>query len=358
MKYRSLVSGTLGIIFFLIVGLILANFGSDYINRIVISIGIYIILTVSLVLFNGFTGVVSIGHVAFMALGAYTAAILTLSVEAKSTVLPNLPNFLAKIQMPFFPATVIAGLLCTIVALVIGSAFLRLSGNFATVGTLALLIITRDTLLNADQFTRGARTFYGIQPLTNFAWIFFWIVITIFTVWRIKRSAFGRRMLATRYDSVAAKAQGINVLKTHILAFAISAFFTGVGGSLYAHFLLAFSPRTFYLALTFQVVAMWIIGGVASVTGGVIGAIGLTLLSEAGRLLEQGFSLGIIHIPPIYGLSQIILAIVFVLILIYRPKGLFGDREFDPLAWMERLFVKKKGLENNHGETNISKEGG
>jgi branched-chain amino acid transport system permease protein len=325
------------------VGLI-ALFGSAYITRVVITIGYYVILTVSLGLSNGFTGVFSIGHIAFMGIGAYTAAILTLPLTVKASTMQDLPVFLKGVEMSFLPATLLAGLLPAILALLVGAAILRLSGNYIAVATLGLLVITREVLLNAEAFTRGARTFTGILPLTNLGWIFLWAAITIYIAWRVKRSAFGRQMFASREDRFAAEAQGINILRTRLLAFVISAFFTGVAGSLYAHFVLAFSARTFYLVITFEVISMLVIGGMGSVSGAVLGAIILSGFEEIVRLLEPGFSIGPIHVPPIYGLAQIAMAILFILVMILRPKGLLGDREIDPLfwtAWFKRRHTKK-----------------
>jgi len=318
-------------------------FAGAYPKRVLITIGIYVILAVSLGLGNGFTGVFSIGHVAFMGIGAYTAAVLTLPLQVKATSMPDLPGFLGLTQLPFLPATLLAGLLPAIVALLVGIPMLRLSGNYIAVATLGLLVITREVLVNAEALTRGARTFTGILPLTNLGWVFVWGAITTFVVWRLKRSTYGRRMFASRDDPIAAQALGISILRTRLLAFVVSAFFTGIAGALFAHFVLAFSARTFYLATTFQVIGMIVIGGMGSVSGAFLGAVLLSGFSEMVRVLEPGFTLGPVHVPPFYGLAQISVAILFILVMLLRPSGLLGDREIDPLFWLDR--IRRQGKE-------------
>ena len=343
MKRRQLIAAIFALGFFGLIVAITHFFAGAYPKRVVIRIGIYVILAVSLGLSNGFTGVFSIGHVAFMGIGAYTAAVLTLPQQVKATSMPDLPGFLGVIQLPFLPATLFAGLLPAIVALLVGISMLRLSGNYIAVATLGLLVITREVLINAEALTRGARTFTGILPLTNLGWVFLWGAVTTFVVWRLKRSTFGRQMFASRDDHIAAQAQGINVLHARLLAFVVSAFFTGIAGALYAHLVLAFSARTFYLAITFQVIAMIVIGGMGSVSGALLGATLLSSFSEILRLIEPGFTIGPIHVPPVWGLAQMSTAALFILVMLVRPRGLLGDREIDPLFWLDR--IRRRGKE-------------
>jgi len=323
----------------LLIFLVLALPGS-YIKRIVITVGIYAIMAVSLGLSNGFTGVFSLGHISFVALGAYTSAILTLPLAIKPSTMPDLPGFLANIELSFLPATLWAGLVPAVIALFIGLAVLRLSGHFVSVATLGLLIITREILLNAEALTRGARTFTGIRPLTNLWWVFLWVVVAVYIAWRLKNSSFGRQMFASREDRLAAEAVGINVLSTRLVGFVISAFLCGVAGSLFAHFVMAFSARTFYMVMTFEVISMLVIGGMGSVSGAFLGAVLLTAFKEIFRFLEPGFTLGPITLPPIYGLSQISVAILFIVVMILKPSGIMGDREIDPFFWTK--WLKKK----------------
>jgi branched-chain amino acid transport system permease protein len=289
--------------------------------------GINVIMVASIVLSNGFTGVFSLGYVGFIALGAYSSSILSLSVASKHLYLRDLPAFLAGFQLSFLPATLAAGLLCAIVALLVGLPLMRLSGYYVAVATLGFLIIVNVVLINADSFTRGARTFTGVAPSTTIWWVLAWLVVTLLVLSRIAYSPFGRAMRVSREDRVTAEAVGINVLSTRMVAFVVSAFFLGVAGSLYAHYLLAFSPATFYITMMIQLLVMLVVGGMGSLTGAGVGVIVITLLSEVLRNLERGFSLGALHVPPLYGSSQIALGVIFILIMIFRPQGLLGHHE-------------------------------
>jgi branched-chain amino acid transport system permease protein len=306
---------------------------SDYVRRIIVLLGINIILVVSLNLSNGFTGVFSLGHVGFMAIGAYTAAILTLPLPLKAVNLPDLPAWLAGVEMPFLPATLIGGVLAVLVALLVGLSLMRLSGPYVAVATMGFLVIVQVILINWDTMTRGARTFAGVPPYTTLWWVWAWTVVAVYVVWRLARSSFGRSMMAIRDDEIAAQALGINVMRSRLLAFCASAFFTAVAGSLWVHFITSFSPKSFYFAETFSIITMLVLGGMGSVSGSVVGTAFITLVTEVLRNAENGINLGLVNIPPVYGASQILMAVIFVLVIIFWPKGLLGDREisFDRL---------------------------
>src|SRR5262249_22054243 len=144
---------------------------------------------------------------------------------------------------------------------------------------------------------------------------------------RIVYSPKGRAYRAVREDTIAAQAIGIEVLPTRLSAFVVGAFFAGVGGALYRHHLGSFSPASFYFAYTLSLISMLVIGGMQSLTGAVLGVVLVSLLSELLRNLERGFDLGAFTVPPLYGASQIVLGILFILIMIFRPSGIMGDHE-------------------------------
>jgi branched-chain amino acid transport system permease protein len=251
----------LGILSLFILLFAVLGFRNPYLMRVAIVIGINIILVVALNLCNGFTGIFSLGHVGFMAIGAYISSILTLPVAAKATNLPDLPIWLAHIQLNFLPALLIAGFLAALIALLVGFPLMRLSGNYVGVATLGFLVIVHNMLINWTRFTRGARTFSGVVQYTNIWWVYIWIVITVYIVWRIVHSNYGRALLAVRDDTIAAQTMGISILKSRLLAFVVSAFLTAIGGGLYAHFLTSFSPSSFYYTAAFNYIIMLIIGG-------------------------------------------------------------------------------------------------
>jgi branched-chain amino acid transport system permease protein len=220
--------------------------------------------------------------------------------------------------------------IAAIVAFLIGIPLMRLSGHYVGVATLGFLVIVHIVLVNWTQFTRGARTFSGVSSYTTIWWVYGCLVITIYVVWRIVRSPYGRAMIAVRENEIAAQAVGVNVLGARLLAFVTSAFLTAAAGALWAHMVTSFSPASFYFAQTFNIIIMLVVGGMGSVSGSVIGTVLITILSELLRNAELGLKIGGITIPPLYGLSQIVLAVGFVLVVIFRRKGLMGDREIDP----------------------------
>lgn len=305
----------------------------DYMVRVLIVMCINAILVTSLALGNGFTGVFSVGHVGFVAVGAYASGILSLPVAAKASLLPDLPRWLATWDLSFLPSTIIAGVICVMLAFLVGAPLMRLSGHFVSVATLGFLIIVNVVLINADDFTRGARTFTGVPVETTLPWALGWLVVTLLVLARIVYSPTGRGYRAVREDTIAAQAIGLDVLRTRLSAFMLGAFFAGAGGSLYGHYLGSFSPKSFYLSYTFLLVSMLVIGGMKSLTGALLGVVLVTVLSEVLRNLERGMDLGPITVPPLYGAAQIVLGIIFILVMIFRPSGALGDRELR-LGWL------------------------
>jgi branched-chain amino acid transport system permease protein len=310
---------------------------NDYVVRVVIVMCISGVMVASMGLANGFTGVFSLGHVGFVAVGAYVSGILSLSEAAKHSYLPDLPGWLASVTLPFLPATIVAGLVCVVLALVVGAPLMRLSGYFVAVATLGFLIIVNVVLINAVDFTRGARTFTGVPLETTLAWAAGWLVLTVVVLARVVYSPTGRRYMSVREDVIAARAVGIKVLPARLSAFALGAFFAGVGGSLYGHYLGSFSPASFYMAYTFSLITMLVIGGMQSISGALVGVVVVTVLSEILRNLERGLDFGAFAIPPLYGASQIALGIIFILIMIFRPSGIMGDREFGLGRFVKRM---------------------
>jgi branched-chain amino acid transport system permease protein len=313
-----------------LLGWFLPSFVGDYWVRILIVLCINAILVTSMGLSNGFTGVFSLGHVGFVGVGAYVSGILSLPPAAKASYLPNLPDWLAGWHLSFLPATLVAGLACVVLALVVGAPLMRLSGYFVAVATLGFLVIVNVVLVNANDFTRGARTFTGVPVETTLPWALGWLAVTLAVLGRIAYSPKGRAFRAVREDTIAAQAIGIGVLPTRLTAFVIGAFFAGIGGSLYGHYLGSFSPASFYFAYTFALIVMLVIGGMESLTGAVVGVVSVSVLSEILRNLERGFSLGALDVPPLYGASQIVLGIIFILVMVFRPRGLLGDFELWP----------------------------
>jgi len=297
---------------------------NDYYLRILAVVAINIILTVSLNLTNGFTGDFSLGHAAFMSVGAYVSAILTLPVTSKKTLIPDLPPWLGQTEIPFIVAIILGGLVAALVAILVGIPVLRLRGHYLAVATLGLTVIVRVVAINWNSVTRGAKGINGMPAYTNLWWAYGWCVLTVYVVWRLVHSPYGRGMMAIREDELAAAARGVNVAGHRILAFCVGAFFAGVAGALWGHLITAITPHSFSFLITFNVVVMLVVGGMGSISGSVIGATLMTLAPEFLRRLETAVSLGG---HPLYGLSQIIIAVTIMLVMLLRRQGLMGGRE-------------------------------
>lgn len=307
---------------------------NDYILSIVCFAGINIILAVSLNLTNGFTGLFSLGHPAFMAVGGYVAAILTFPVTRKAMLLPALPAWLAAQQWPLLPALILGGLSATLAAFLVGFPVLRLKGHYLAVATLGFLIILQVLITNMESFTRGPLGLNGLPMMTNLWWVYLWVVITIYVCWKVKHSSLGRSMLAIRENEMAAECLGVSLAGTRIMAFALGAFFAGVAGGLWAHLVTAITPTSFSIVMTFNLVVMVVVGGSGSITGATFAAVMLSLVSEVLRPLEETMEA--------YGISEVIIAIGLLLILFFRPQGIFGSQEPDFLVKSgQKVFDKK-----------------
>jgi len=288
-------------------------------------------------LYSGNSGILSFGHLAFMAIGAYVAALLTLPAPIKGATLPALPDWFATIELGLLPATVIAMAVTMMLATAVGLAIWRLEGSAATIATLALLIIMHGVLIGWRDVTRGAQTFFGV-PRETTIWVAAGGALVALVVARLYRdSASGLRLRAGRENAIAAAAVGVNVPRERFIAFVLSAGLTALSGALIAHFLGAFSPKKFYFTDTFFLLAMLIVGGMTTVTGAISGAVVVTLVTEVLRRLENGFDLGFVAIPQIFGTTQIGIALLILIALVRRPDGLVGLKE-----WEERLIPARR----------------
>ena len=310
---------------------------NDYYQRVLSVVFINIILTVSLNLTNGFVGDFSLGHAAFMSIGAYLSAVLTLPPASKAGLMPQLPTWLAQLEVPFLAATILGGLLAALVAAAVGIPVLRLRGHYLAVATLGLMVIVRVVAINWTAVTRGAKGINGLPAFTNLWWVFGWAVVTVYVIWRLVNSPYGRAMIAIREDATAAAARGVNVTAHRMLAFCVGAFFAGIAGALWSHLITAITPHSFSFLITFNVVVMLVVGGMGSISGSILGAAVMTLVPEFLRRVETSLSLGG---HPLYGLSQIIIAVTITLVMIFRRQGLLGGREVQ----LPRLFDRRRAL--------------
>ena len=323
-RHASLLNALIYVLVLVALLALAQHYLNNYYLRILSVIGIYTVLSVSLNLTNGFTGDFSLGHAAFMSIGAYTAAILTLSPAVKESMNEGLPAVLQQVSTPFVVAIVFGGLVATLMAVIVGIPVLRLRGHYLAVATLGLMVIVRVVANNWQSVTRGARGLNGLPPNTTIWWTYGLAVVTVYVVWRLVHSHYGHAMIAIREDELSAAARGVRVFPTRMLAFAVSAFFAGAAGALWAHLITAITPSSFSFAITFNVIVMLVVGGMGTISGSIIGPVLIVLLQEMLRRVETILAGGG---TPVYGLTQITIAILAILIMIYRRDGIMAGRE-------------------------------
>jgi branched-chain amino acid transport system permease protein len=316
--------------------------GFPSMSVIVLLFGINAIMVVGFQLFVGSTGIVSFGHVAFMALGAYAGGIAAIPVVEKGLFLPELPGILAGLELSVLPATVFGGLIAALAALLVGIPLMRLTGAAASIATLGLLVITNNVLNQSTSLTRAPQSIFGIPEATTLTWVFVVLIASVVISALFKWSAAGLRARAARDDPIAAQSAGVPLLRARLWAFVLSAFLTGMGGALYAQLLTAFSPASFYVPQIVVVLAMAIIGGINSITGGLLGAALITVLNELMRRVEGGVNVVGVHLHAPTGISAAVLGVALILMLRWRPEGLLGagelqlsrNRRSKPPSWV------------------------
>jgi branched-chain amino acid transport system permease protein len=316
---------------------VLPNVMSPYFFQILILAGINVILSVSLNLVNGFTGQFSMGHAGFMSVGGYLSAFITTQMLTSQPDIMNQPVMGIVI---FIAALVAGGLAAAGVGYIVGLPSLRLRGDYLAIVTLGFGEIIRVILLNTEA-VGGARGLSGIAQFTTFGWVFTFVLLTIFCVWRVVHSAHGRILLSIREDEIAATAMGVNTTQGKVRAFAMGAFFAGVAGGLFAHYLTTLNPGTFDFNRSFEAIIMVVLGGMGSISGSVVAAVLLTFLKEALRPLQQLTGID---------LRMVIYALVLIVMMLARPKGIFGTSEIGDLITSARSKFKKSEPKSAKGD--------
>ena len=292
----------------LVVGLLFSfaipQFGllNQYVVLIMIYVGINIILSTSLNLINGYMGEFSVGHAGFMAVGAYVSAILTTKV-----IPANLAPWL-------FPLVVIAGGVgAALIGVLVAVPSFKTRGDYLAIVTLAFLMIVKSVIENIEAIG-GPRGIPGVTLLTTLPWTFIWVVVTVWVIRNFVYSNFGRGVLSIREDEIASDLMSVNSRQVKMLAFVISSFFAGVAGALFAHVLQFISPRVFDIIKSTDILIMVYLGGIGSIAGSILGAVIFTILLEVLR--------------PLGMWRMVLMPLVLVILMIYRPQGIMGLREF------------------------------
>ncbi len=298
---------------FLVAGSILMSSGAF--NRattaIIQQIGIYIILAVSLNMVTGYLGQLPLGHAGFMAVGAYTAALVW-----KATVF--LPGWVSILL-----GLVAAGVLSAVFGVLIGIPALRLKGDYLAIITLGFGEIIRICIINLPGVTGGTPGLLNIPKFSSFLVVFTAAAVTCYVIHTIMHSRHGRAILAIRGNEIAAAACGINLTYYKVFTFAVSAFFAGVAGALYAGYQGSLFPKSFDFMASINILVMVVLGGMGSMLGSVIAA---TVLTALPLLLQ-----------PLSEYRMLIYSLLLIIVMIFKPSGLMGRYDFSLTSLLEKL---------------------
>ena len=287
----------------------------EYLLHILVIAGIYTILTLSLNLIVGYTGLASLGHIAFACIGAYASSLLALSLGISPWI-----------------GLIVGAILASILGVIIGYPSLRLKGDYLALATLGLGIIVYSIAKNWVSLTRGPMGLPGIPRFSLFGWeisatwsylvlVFVFVFITYFAIKNITNSPFGRILKGVREDEISVMAMGKNVNKYKLIVFVVGAFFAGIAGSLYAHYITFIDPSSFTVMESIVVLLMVVFGGMASLRGSFAGAVILVIFPELLRFLGMPSSVA----AP---LRQMIYGLLLIVLMIWRPQGLLGKYKF------------------------------
>jgi branched-chain amino acid transport system permease protein len=283
---------------------------------ILMSAGVNVILAVSLNVVNGFTGQFSIGHAGFMAVGAYTAAKITMA--ARDVQIVGLPPG-ASDALIFLLALLAGMLLAGLAGLLVGMPSLRLRGDYLAIVTLGFNEIIR-VIIENTAFLGQATGISGLPRRTSFVWVGMGAIATVAMARRLAGSTHGRALLAIREDEVAAEAMGVDTTGYKVRAFVISSAFAGLAGGLLVHLIQLCTPRTFTFVKSIEVVVMVVLGGLGSVTGSLLAALVLSLALEGLRELQE--------------YRMVMYSLLLIVLMLTRPSGIFGTREI--WDWLPR----------------------
>ncbi len=341
MKKNNNLKIIIAIVVTFVIVFILNRVLDNYQRRIVNLCAIYIILGLSMNLINGFTGLFSLGHAGFMAIGAYTVAILTMPTAMKELnffMKPMAPALL-NIKMPvisFLPeainqglwfvfALLMAGIIAGIFGFLIGAPVLKLTDDYLAIATLGFSEIIRIVIINLQSITNGALGLKGIPQKTNLMWSWSVAIVTILFIYLLMEGSYGKAFKGIREDEIAARSMGINLFKHKVMSFTIGSFLAGLGGGLLAVSLGTIDPTLFKFALTFNILLIVVLGGMGNILGTVISAIIITVSMEALRFLDQAMNFGFFRTPALPGLRMVVFSLILMIVVIFKKDGFVKD---------------------------------
>lgn len=346
------------LIILLAVVVVLTRGASRIIQREVTSMLILVVVVVGLYVFMGTSGILSFGHISFMALAAYAAAFATIPAAIKGASYRRLPEVLQNFEAPWFVGVMIGALAATFIALIIAYPINRLPPVSLGLAMFALLLATHTFVQQIVAWMTGGQTsVFAIPQRTTQGWALLFASIVIVVAHGFQRSRVGIRLIASREDEFGAIASGINVRLHRGIAFLLSAFMVGLGGALFVTFLGTLAPDTFFFTTTLITLAMLVVGGVGSLTGAVVGTLVVSFFSTVLRELEDGFDVGPWAVPSRPGLTALGLGSILIVMLIFRPGGLTASREVPGPSEIRRRIRRRRkdrAKQDVNGEERLS----
>ena len=287
----------IGLVYAIVQILIMTNLISGYFQATLVTIGINIILAVSLNLITGFTGQFSLGHAGFMSVGAYVCAIVTMRM-------PTIPGFILGV--------VLGAVAAAILGFLVGLPTLRLRGDYLAIATLGMSEIIRIIFLNLE-ITNGAAGLIGIPQFINWTWLFIFTVGIVLLLSNFVKSAHGRACISIREDEIAAESMGVDTIRYKVIAFIIGAACAGIAGAIYASYFYYLEPNLFGFLKSVDVLVIVVLGGLGSLSGSMLAAILLALIST--------------YLQSFPEIRMVLYSLILIIIMIFRPQGLMGSRE-------------------------------
>jgi branched-chain amino acid transport system permease protein len=306
-----------------LVGTLVSTSTETYVINALVNVAI----VVALYVFIGNSGVLSFGHISFVAVGAWIAGVLSTPIGEKPAIMPHLFGVLEHHNVGNIPSLAIAAAVGAVYALVVGLPLMRLSGLAAGIATFGVLEITHNVLRYWEKIGPGLNTFSAVPETTGLLQASVGAVLAVVVAYAYKRSRFGRLLSATREDAAAARAVGVSVYRQRLIAFVLSGALAGFAGGLYVH-LLPVNTEAVYLNLTFITLAMLVIGGATSLWGAVVGALAVSAVDAFLAEAESGINVFGRSLDLPAGTRIVVVSALMAIVLILRPTGLTGGREF------------------------------
>ena len=349
-KFRNLILTIAAVILFAVFLDYAPQILNGYWQRILNLIAINAILALSLNLIYGITGMFSLGHAGFMAIGAYVSALLIISPAQKVSmwILEPIYPFMLNLNTPFIVSLILAGIIAAVFGLLVAIPVLRLGGDYLGIATLGFAEIIRILITNATRLTNGSLGIKGIPAYTDLFMSWGCLAVILLCTVCMLNSNFGNVLRAVRDDEVAAKMMGINVFRAKLIAFTLGCFGAGIGGALMGNLITTIDPKMFMITQTYNILMIIVVGGLGSVTGSIIGSVLVTTMLEWLRFVENPVTIFNINIPGIPGMRMVIFSILLVAVIIFRREGIMGTREFSWNIFFPKRKAKIKAQPQNY----------